>query len=168
VSLPSSRNTTYTPASPAKSNDLNDIQDCIIAGKHDDQVHWYAGSKAALPSASAPFYTVDDATGDAIWGFNAGQRIAISADKLRTGDIIKGFIARALSAGANLDVKLWKRTAAAAASQVGTTLSHTGTNVDQTKTITPLVVTSVDEFIFTVRCTSGGPTFYSIGVIVGR
>jgi hypothetical protein len=30
VSLPTSRNTTYTPASPIKSNDLNDIQDSII------------------------------------------------------------------------------------------------------------------------------------------
>jgi hypothetical protein len=30
VSLPTSRNTTYTPSSPLKSNDLNDIQDWII------------------------------------------------------------------------------------------------------------------------------------------
>jgi len=31
VALPSSRNTTYTPGSPVRSNDLNDIQDAIIA-----------------------------------------------------------------------------------------------------------------------------------------
>jgi hypothetical protein len=30
VSLPTSRNTTYTPASPIKSTDLNDIQDSIV------------------------------------------------------------------------------------------------------------------------------------------
>jgi hypothetical protein len=30
VSLPSTRNTTYTPASPIKSTDLNDIQDSIV------------------------------------------------------------------------------------------------------------------------------------------
>lgn len=33
MSLPLSRNTTYTAASPIKSNDLNDIQDCIISTK---------------------------------------------------------------------------------------------------------------------------------------
>lgn len=36
MSLPLSRNTDYTPASPIKSVDLNDIQDCIIGGKHGD------------------------------------------------------------------------------------------------------------------------------------
>lgn len=32
--LPLSRNTTYTPASPVKAQDLLDIQDSIIGGKH--------------------------------------------------------------------------------------------------------------------------------------
>ena len=32
--LPLSRNTTYTPASPVKSADLNDVQDMIIGAKH--------------------------------------------------------------------------------------------------------------------------------------
>lgn len=34
MTLPLTRNTTYTPASPVKSADLNDIQDAIIGGKH--------------------------------------------------------------------------------------------------------------------------------------
>ena len=34
MGLPSSRNTTYTGATPVKSADLNDIQDAIIAGRH--------------------------------------------------------------------------------------------------------------------------------------
>lgn len=34
MSLPTTRNTTYTPASPVLSNDLNAIQDCIVGHKH--------------------------------------------------------------------------------------------------------------------------------------
>lgn len=34
MTLPISRNTTYTPASPVKSADLNDLQDCIVGNKH--------------------------------------------------------------------------------------------------------------------------------------
>src|ERR1041384_5909428 len=37
MTLPASRNTNYTPASPVKSQDLNDIQDCIIGGKCGDR-----------------------------------------------------------------------------------------------------------------------------------
>lgn len=32
--LPLSRNTTYTTSSPVKAVDLNDVQDCVIGGKH--------------------------------------------------------------------------------------------------------------------------------------
>jgi hypothetical protein len=46
MSLPFSRNTTYTPASPIKSVDLNDIQDCIIDGKHGDV--WRSASLPAF------------------------------------------------------------------------------------------------------------------------
>lgn len=34
MSLPESRNTSYAASSPIKSADLNDLQDCIIDGKH--------------------------------------------------------------------------------------------------------------------------------------
>lgn len=34
MTLPVSRNNTYSDASPVRSADLNDLQDCIIAGKH--------------------------------------------------------------------------------------------------------------------------------------
>jgi hypothetical protein len=37
MSLPSSRNTTYTAGSPINSVDLNDIQDCIVGKKHGAQ-----------------------------------------------------------------------------------------------------------------------------------
>lgn len=47
MTLPTSRNTTYTSANPVKSTDLNAIQDCIIAGKHGDLV-WAIPPTAAL------------------------------------------------------------------------------------------------------------------------
>jgi hypothetical protein len=47
MALPTSRNTTYTPASPIKSNDLNAIQDCIIGAKHGDVVLSLPGCAAA-------------------------------------------------------------------------------------------------------------------------
>lgn len=34
MSLPTSRNTSYTTDGPVKSVDLNDLQDCIVEGKH--------------------------------------------------------------------------------------------------------------------------------------
>jgi hypothetical protein len=36
--LPTSRNTTYAPGSQVESDDLNDIEDCIIGGGHGDQI----------------------------------------------------------------------------------------------------------------------------------
>ncbi len=38
MALPLTRNTTYADGSPALAPDLNDIQDCIITGKHGDRV----------------------------------------------------------------------------------------------------------------------------------
>lgn len=32
--LPTSRNNSYAPGSPVKSTDINDLQDCVIDGKH--------------------------------------------------------------------------------------------------------------------------------------
>ena len=37
--LPTSPNTVYVPGvTPVKANDLNDVQDCIVGGKHGDAV----------------------------------------------------------------------------------------------------------------------------------
>lgn len=38
MSLPESRNTTYTTSDPPKSNDLNELQDCVIEGKHGELI----------------------------------------------------------------------------------------------------------------------------------
>jgi hypothetical protein len=43
---PASRLTTYTPASPVKSNDLNAIQDATIAGQHGDWTECFPTSRA--------------------------------------------------------------------------------------------------------------------------
>lgn len=45
MALPLTRNTTYTPASPVYSNDLNFIQDCIVGDKH-GTVEWMHGGPA--------------------------------------------------------------------------------------------------------------------------
>src|SRR5688572_26345926 len=52
VSLPTTRNTDYTPGSKVKAIDLVDLQDCIVAGKHGDLVlhvaaAWARGTNVA-------------------------------------------------------------------------------------------------------------------------
>jgi hypothetical protein len=129
-----------------------------------------AACAGALPSASAPTYTVDDGTGEAIWTFAAGQRVALPANMLRTGDRITAFGCRANSTPGtgNLDIKLWRKTSTAAPTQIGTTLSHTNTTTDQAQSGLTEVVDAGDEFHLTVRCTAGTPILYSVSVTVDR
>jgi hypothetical protein len=130
------------------------------------------GCAATLPSASAPTYTVNDTTGEAIWTFATGNRIALPAGMLRSGDRITAFLCRADStAGGSgtLDTKLWRKTSTAAPTQIGTTLSHTNTTTDQSQTLgTPEAVDAGDQFQLTVRCTAGTPVFYSVGITIDR
>lgn len=53
MSLPDSRNTTYTTVDPVRSNDLNDIQDCIIGAKHPDLEIAYHASDFQPDGATA-------------------------------------------------------------------------------------------------------------------
>lgn len=46
MSLPESRNTTYAPDSPVKATDLNDLQDCIVEGKHGLRTRIFNGATA--------------------------------------------------------------------------------------------------------------------------
>jgi hypothetical protein len=134
-------------------------------------VRWYSGSRAAAPSASAPTYTVDDATGVAQWSFIDARhdRIAIAADDLRSGDVIRGFLVRANTRGAKvLQAKLWRRSGSGAPTQIGATLTHSGSSVDKLQAVEPTMATSVDEFIPTARCALGDPALYSVGVVVER
>lgn len=41
MAWPDTRMTTYTPASPVKSNDLNALQDATIGGKHGTLTKWF-------------------------------------------------------------------------------------------------------------------------------
>jgi hypothetical protein len=129
------------------------------------------GAAATLPSASAPTYTVNDTTGEAIWTYASGNRIAIAADMLRSGDRITAFSCRADSVPGTgtLEIKLWRKTSTAAPTQIGTTLSHTNTTTDQSQTLgTPETVDAGDQFQLTVRCTAGTPIFYSVGITIDR
>lgn len=64
MSLPLSRNTSYAASSPVKSADLNDMQDCVIGGKHGQKY-------LAIPAAAARW--------DSGWSFAGnGNRIISS------------------------------------------------------------------------------------------
>lgn len=64
MSLPDSPNTVYAASSPIKSADLNDIQDCIVDGKHGQKY-------LAIPAAAARW--------DSGWSFAGnGNRIISS------------------------------------------------------------------------------------------
>jgi hypothetical protein len=57
LALPRSRNTTYTAASPVLSNDLNSLQDCVIAALHGQIVRKLPVSLGSY-SAAAGFSAV--------------------------------------------------------------------------------------------------------------
>lgn len=134
------------------------------------QIH---GSCACVPSASAPTYTVNDTTGAANWSFSAGNRLAVPVNMLRTGDRITGWAIRAdstIGGSATLDVKLWKATSTSAPSQVSTTLSHTNTTTDQTRTGVTETVDAGEEFHFTIRHSAGAgtPDFQCLFLTIDR
>ena len=131
-----------------------------------------SGCAAALPSASAPVYTVNDTTGEAIWTYATGNRIAIPFGMLRTGDRIKkiGIRADSTSGGSGtLDMKLWQKTSTSAPSQIGSTLSHTNSTADGSHTLaSPETVGATEEYHCTVRCTAGTPILYSVSITIDR
>ena len=57
MALPSSRNTTYTPGSPVRSNDLNDIQDAIIALNAQVAAQAQTLTKNIIPSPNGSAFT---------------------------------------------------------------------------------------------------------------
>lgn len=59
MALPLSRNTTYSPNAPVKSNDLNDVQDCVIAGKHGTRTITY-GAAAFQPALAGAYNQLAD------------------------------------------------------------------------------------------------------------
>ncbi len=90
--LPGSRNTTYGADSPVKSADLNDIQDCLIGGKHGDKVlhinpAWGRGTADTIDS------------GGVVTMQNAGSAWSVSLPLL-VGDRVKSVTVRMFGDGA--------------------------------------------------------------------
>lgn len=53
MALPDSRNTTYAADSQVLSADLNDIQDCIVEGKHGARTHFLSAARAIFNGSAA-------------------------------------------------------------------------------------------------------------------
>jgi len=81
MSLPSSRNTTYVAADPVLSNDLNAIQDTIIAGKHGDMEIAIAGGAATAATALI--------SSAGVWQFTGAGEVVIIPINLPVGKRIK-------------------------------------------------------------------------------
>lgn len=58
MTLPTSRNTTYGSTSPVLSADLNDLQDCIIGGKHGSIIRKITAA-AAQPATAVGTWSFD-------------------------------------------------------------------------------------------------------------
>lgn len=172
AALAGSYTLTFPGALPASGTAVFQVDTAgVITLKSTTMTFHIAGCAGALPSASAPTYTVDDGTGEAVWTFAAGQRVALPANMIGTGDRITAFGCRANSTGGtgNLDIKLWRKTSTAAPTQIGTTLAHNNTTTDQSQTLgTPEAVDAGDEFHLTVRCTAGTPILYDVSVTIDR
>jgi hypothetical protein len=57
MALPSSRNRTYAADSPVRSADLNDLQDCIVDGKHGDRTLIFGAAAFNVQTAVANWAT---------------------------------------------------------------------------------------------------------------
>ncbi len=60
MTLPVSRNRTYVPGMQIASQDLNDLQDMIIAGKHGSREFWLSGADGQRQTSTAGYI-------DGIW-----------------------------------------------------------------------------------------------------
>lgn len=100
MSLPDSRNTTYTPATKIKSTDLNDLQDAVAAAAHGaifDVWHPFACSLGANVTKNVAGYLAFSAAGD-----------AHLAPKATTGDRIASFLGRVYGNGVTtFAVNVW-------------------------------------------------------------
>lgn len=142
------------------------------------QTLYFSAADAGTPSANAPALSVDHATGAVVWTFTATtQRIAVPLSRLRTGDRIISFGARAnTTPSIQLTIKLWFNDPALAsgtgnATQVGSTLTHANTVGDATSTLgTPHTVAAGESFHMTAGGTaSGAPVFlFDVFVTIDR
>lgn len=118
--LPESRDTTYTTDAPVKSVDLNQVQDCIVAGAH--------GAVVATAHAYA-FERVGQSLAGGGWIEWTGASSAFWAPQLRAGDRVSQLVLRVYgNAVADFTIGVYKYSSAAAATQLcpgGTTFAVT-------------------------------------------
>lgn len=124
MSLPASRNTTYSPSDPVKSADLNAIQDQIVGAKH-PALSIALGAAAFLPKAGG-----NASLGDGQWTFGAVSTLQGSASaRIPVGTritTIEWFYNR--GGAGNITVNLRKRNlrTGAAAADIATNTDNTG------------------------------------------
>ncbi len=95
--LPLVRNTDYTPGSPVRSADLDDIQDCIRGKKHGPVTRWSLPKGAFFdPGAN---WEQSTGLGSPFLFANAAGYVDIPIDS-EEGDVITGFSYRAKGDGA--------------------------------------------------------------------
>lgn len=86
MTLPLSRNRTYSPGDPIRSSDLNDIQDQIIGAKH-GELELMIAAAAAQPGDVATNPTFD--TSGRYWEHAGSNNAVYTALPLAPGDIIR-------------------------------------------------------------------------------
>jgi len=99
VTLPLSRNTNYTPGSPVKSSDLNDMQDAFIGRKFPPTWSW----RSPLGRAASEINVAWD-FGGFVKATSGGAAIALIPVAPNVGDRITVIGARILGTGAGLPV----------------------------------------------------------------
>lgn len=142
--LPLSRNRTYGSSDPVVSGDLDDLQDCAIAGAHGAIVDTYWGGVARLTGASI------NGSGDVEWTGSGVAQMPISA---RVGDVLTGatFWAHG-NAGATADftaARLWRKQADGTLDNLGDTPASNLPNSWASYPITltaPVAVAAGDSF----------------------
>lgn len=111
MTLPESPNTTYTPDAPVESNDLNEIQDCIVAGAHGSVVDVCNGTGLRFSAGVAAA-----AGGWAVWSSGAS---AFWTPQIRTGQRVTGLLLRGWgNSSADFTVGVYIVSPAAALTQI--------------------------------------------------
>jgi hypothetical protein len=137
VALPLTRNETATPASPVKSGTTNDIQDCIIGGKHGDVEEAIPGC-FLNSNGNTTYSTVNGSIS------TTGAANIVGPIPLKVGDRIKSLtFSRAGDGVADItsaDVILFDPATGTALSLGSTTVTNPGAAADTTINVTDTTI----------------------------
>lgn len=92
MGLPSSRNTTYSPATPIKSADLNLIQDCLVGAKRSSAWRW-------MSPCTPNVINTNTMNLDGVMFAAAGHFEGMSLGMWQEGDRITGMAVRHIGTG---------------------------------------------------------------------